>query len=280
MTVKQVPGGVMSVVFGSAIRTALEDAKREDVDIQVFDTLPSTNEYLSQLSADTASDEELLAFGPRLCVTDWQTQGNGRRGKAWQSERGNITFSILTVLPKPAGELLGLSLVTGVSVAATLMSAIDLTVKLKWPNDLIVGDAKLGGLLIELQPATSAQSTRVITGIGVNYRHSDAFDQLGIGATSLLQHCEESPSRTQLIGRLTASVLAGHEQFVEQGWAAFASTWDSLDYLKGNEVSVIRDEQPKYATAVGVDEKGALLIERDGLVEPVYSGDVSVRLST
>jgi BirA family biotin operon repressor/biotin-[acetyl-CoA-carboxylase] ligase len=279
MTAEQVKPGLMPAVFAGAIRHALEDEDRQDVDVQVFDSLPSTSEYLSEISRGASSDAELMGFGPRLCVADWQTRGTGRRGKVWQSSRGNITFSLLSVLEKPPAELMGLSLVTGVCIARVLLSEAGLDVGLKWPNDVIVAGAKLGGVLLELQSATTPGSTRVITGIGINYRHVDVVDQSGISIASLEDVCPDLPSRTRLIGRLTTSILEGYDQFIGEGWKSFANAWDALDYLKGREVSILHRNNIEQARAVGVNEAGALLVESDGYVRPLYSGDVSVRLS-
>jgi len=145
--------------------------------VDVFDQLPSTNDFLRERSL--AERNAVI----ELCATDWQTAGHGRRGKEWSSQRGNVTFTLRQRFYRPATELLGLSLVTGIAVVTVLRERLGIHAELKWPNDVLVNGEKLGGLLIELLPVASdaKNATDVITGIGLNVRHQPEFDQLGIG---------------------------------------------------------------------------------------------------
>lgn len=264
-----------------AMQDALAQRGVNDLFVEVFDSLPSTSEYLSakalQLNKDTASNASLM--GQRqLCVADWQTNGNGRRGKSWVTERGNVTFSMLLSLNKPPAELMGLSLVTGICVAESLSELATLSVQLKWPNDVLVDDRKLCGLLTELV-ANVHGGTQIIVGVGINYKQPINIEGGGLEAVSLPKLCDEAPAREDIISDISARLLDAYALFAEQGWPAFADRWNQFDYLKGRQVRVINAGAEEHATAMGVDSSGALLIERDSQIRAVYSGDVSVRIS-
>jgi len=252
-----------------------------DLFVEVFDSLPSTSEYLSAKAAQLNKDNTLQAPLMRqrqLCVADWQTNGNGRRGKSWVTERGNVTFSLLLSLDMPPVELMGLSLVTGICVAESLSELANLSVQLKWPNDVLVDDRKLCGLLTELI-ANVDGGTQVIVGIGVNYKQPVNIESGGLEAVSLPTLCDEAPARADIISDISARLLDAYALFAEQGWPVFADRWNQFDYLKGRQVRVINAGSEQHATAMGVDSNGALLIEQDLQISAVYSGDVSVRIS-
>ncbi len=255
------------------MQTALQEQGIDNVHVEVFDSLPSTSEYLSELAKRSSANAK-----PHLCVADWQTNGNGRRGKSWVTERGNITFSLLLSLAKPPAELMGLSLVTGICIAESLAAQAGLEVNLKWPNDVLVGDRKLCGLLTELV-SNSNDATQVVVGIGINYKAPADIEQSDYQAVSVPQLVASAPSRAQLIGDVTDRLLREYAVFEALGWSAFAQRWDAFDYLKGKQVRVISGATEERAVAVGVDGQGALLIQANGETRPVFSGDVSLRLA-
>jgi BirA family biotin operon repressor/biotin-[acetyl-CoA-carboxylase] ligase len=276
----------------TVIQRELKSVGHADVRIHAFEQLDSTSGWLHQHVQESSATAAAPNDGNpiHLCVTDWQTAGVGRRGRIWQTRPGNITFSLLTLTQKPASELMGLSLVTGIAVAECLVKYLGINVQLKWPNDVVLEGAKLGGLLTELSrlPSAAQESgysreksacTRVLTGIGINVAHDSDVVRLGIGATSL-ESAGVNPGRSQrdvLVGRLAAAVLVEHQRFFDGGWSAFAPRWDALDWLYGREVSIHRDDSTEQAVACGVNDEGALLVELAGEVRPLYSGNVSIR---
>jgi BirA family biotin operon repressor/biotin-[acetyl-CoA-carboxylase] ligase len=270
----------------SLIRQELNAGGCPGVQIHAFERLYSTSAWLKEHLPETvaASTKEYLLDNIHLCVADWQTAGVGRRGRQWQTQAGNITFSLLSHTQKPAGELMGLSLVTGIAVVDCLQHHLGVQLRLKWPNDVLLDDAKLGGLLTELSAAEVTHEkplagTRLFTGIGVNLLHDPEVVGLGIGATSLQAAGigTDRVLRDRLIGQLASAVLVAHQRFLESGWQPFSQRWQALDWLLGREVSVQRDEYTELAVARGVNAQGALLVERDGRTLPVYSGNVSIR---
>lgn len=275
-----------TVLSSEVMRDALVRRGVKGLWVEVFDSLPSTSKYLGgiaqqsikQSSSDTTLAKQLLDRDKQLCVADWQTAGAGRRGKSWVTERGNVTFSLLLPMKKPPAQLLGLSLVTGICVAESLIDQANVEVQLKWPNDVLVDDKKLCGLLTELVSSTS-EVTQVVVGVGVNYKKTVKLKNSDYEAISLPMLSQSAPQRETLISDICARLLEAYALFEHSGWSAFADRWDRFDYLKGRQVRVINAGVEEHATAVGVDSSGALLIERDTQTSAVYSAEVSVRLA-
>ncbi len=254
----------------------VDEIRRADPDrswvVEVFDQLPSTNEYLRKRDRPEQSD------AIELCATDWQTAGRGRRGKDWTSMRGNVTFTLRQRLRRPAAELMGLSLVAGIAVVGVVNQRLGIDASVKWPNDVLVKARKLGGLLIELQPdPKDRNSTLVTTGIGANVRHQPDMQRLGIGATSL-EALNRSPEldRNALIAKLAVAVASHYVEFETTLWPGFETRWEAVDALFGRSVTVSGSRELTGA-ACGVSASGALLVDTGSGMEEVVAGEVSVR---
>lgn len=274
----------------TTIDRELIDGGHRNVAVYAFDQLPSTSvwlrerEYENTVTAPVLDHvSEVSTPNTRLCVTDWQSAGIARRGRTWQTKPGNITFSILSITHRTSSELLGLSLVTGIGIANGLSDVAGLHAQLKWPNDVLLADAKLGGLLTEISAHAGSHDnqneSQILTGVGINVLHDAEVVGLGIGATSLEQAGVDvnRQYRDALVGKLAASVLTAHQLFFANGWAPFAERWCALDWLMNKQVDVHGEDSTERAVARGVNEHGALLVERAGRTLPLYSGNVSIR---
>jgi len=226
---------------------------------------------------------------PVLLVAERQTAGRGRMGRAWWSgadaSRGptsltpSLTFSL--GLPLAPRSWSGLSLAVGVALA----EALDPTgrrVRLKWPNDLWLGDAtdaggrKFAGVLIETiaLPADSAARYAVI-GVGLNL-DAPAADAGIAQPVAGWREAEPQADAPALLARLAPALLATLAAFESGGFAAFAGRYARRDALAGRNVTVAAT--PPYAgRADGVDEGGALRLVTDSGLRLVDSAEVSVR---
>jgi BirA family biotin operon repressor/biotin-[acetyl-CoA-carboxylase] ligase len=214
-------------------------------------------------------------------TAEYQRAGRGRRSRSWLSPPGgSICLSIgwsFASLPPEAGAL---GLVIGVCALRALRALGVQGVTLKWPNDLVVDGAKLGGILIELR-AESAGPAFIVVGIGVNVALgaalSAAVTATGTRPIDLAQLGIARADRNALAGALIAASVDGLLQFERAGFAAFAEAWRSADALAGKPVLVIADSGPVSGHARGIDANGALCVQtRDGL-QRFTSGEVSVR---
>jgi BirA family transcriptional regulator, biotin operon repressor / biotin---[acetyl-CoA-carboxylase] ligase len=181
-------------------------------------------------------------------------------------------------------DLGSLGLVIGVCELRALRELGLAEAKLKWPNDVLVADRKLGGVLIELR-AESAGPACVVIGIGLNVALGAALleriEATGIAPTDLATAGLEQPSRNLVVGRIVASCIRGLLEFERMGLRPFIEEWRDADALRGRMVEV-RDAGGDIARGLarGVDLHGALLVETvDAGLKKFISGDVSVRAS-
>ncbi len=257
----------------AAIRAELSAAARGRVtDLEVHWQLDSTS---SELLRRVGSD-------PRdglACLAEVQARGRGRRGRDWRMPLGGgLALSLLKRFDGGIAALAGLSLVTGIAAAEALADCGVDAVGLKWPNDLVARDAKLGGILVELGGDALGPCHAVI-GIGINVALDAAaaarIDQPCIDLAALAG--PDAVSRNRLAARLLERLGAALERFALDGFAPFAAAYARLDVLAGRAVRVQRDGDAADGIARGVDARGALRVAFGDTERAIDSADVSVR---
>jgi BirA family transcriptional regulator, biotin operon repressor / biotin---[acetyl-CoA-carboxylase] ligase len=257
----------------------LSGAVREHVrSVEVEWTVGSTNtELLSRPNPPNGASEVMLA--------EYQTAGRGRRGRAWLAPPGGaICLSLSWTFRDVPADLGALGLVIGVCELRALHALGVTGAKLKWPNDVLVDERKLGGILIELR-AESGGPACVVIGIGLNVALGAPLlaqiAETGIAATDLVTAGLPDASRNAVAGALIDSCVQGLLEFERDGLRPFIENWRDADALQGKMVDVRGAVgEVTRGLARGVDLHGALLVEtaEEGLKKFV-SGDVSVRVS-
>lgn len=210
---------------------------------------------------------------------DWQHAGRGRRGRQWVSPpAANLQGSCLKRFAGGYAAMAGLSLAVGIAAARALEDCSVDGVGLKWPNDLVHRDAKLGGILIELGGEFMGPCHAVI-GIGINVRLPTAMRAgLGQPGTDLAALCDGNPpSRNTLAIALITRLIEALDDFDESGFAAFGDAWAGRDALAGRAVRVEGARGAIEGVAAGVDARGALRIHTATGIRCVDSAEVSVR---
>lgn len=240
--------------------------------LEVFPEIDSTNRWL------LARAGRGLRRG-HACLAEYQSAGRGRRGREWVSPYGcNLYLSVYWGYDAAPGGLHGLSLALGVAAAEALAGLGVDGVGLKWPNDLLLGGRKLGGLLIELS-AESAGPWHVVAGAGINLRMPQAaaaridqpWTELGAGGAA-------RQGRNRLAGALLGALLLALERFGRAGFETFRAGWEQRDVTRGREVEVRDGAQLRRGVALGVDADGALLLREAGTTRRFVSGEVSLRM--
>jgi BirA family biotin operon repressor/biotin-[acetyl-CoA-carboxylase] ligase len=222
------------------------------VEVRVVDRCLSTNGLLNE-----------NVRRPVLLAAEEQTAGRGRRGRRWVSPRGaGITFSLAAPVRRPARELGALSLVAGVAVARALR-ALGASVALKWPNDLVVGAAKLGGILVE------AKNGVAVIGVGINCHRVAGFAERLKREVAFLG----IDDRNRVIRAIALALLEALREFETRGFEA--ASWAAMDAHAGQRLKVrLADGKTLSGFSQGVFEDGALrLLTRSG-VRAVRSGRV------
>jgi BirA family biotin operon repressor/biotin-[acetyl-CoA-carboxylase] ligase len=254
----------------SVINAALgSQAPRFRVDI--VQTCESTNTVLLDRAQHGAPAGSVIAC-------EQQTAGRGRRGRTWQSVRGDsLTFSLLWRFPAGAQPLTGLSLAVGVAVARALEAMGASGVHLKWPNDILTASGKLGGILVETLSLGTAPVA--VIGIGLNVRLPRSIaESPGVEASELAAVMPCAPSRNQLLARLLVELGAMLGEFAQSGFAAFAQDWLDRHAFAGEMVRILADgAAPIEGRCAGVDADGALLLDTAQGTRRIVSGEVSLR---
>jgi BirA family biotin operon repressor/biotin-[acetyl-CoA-carboxylase] ligase len=215
-------------------------------------------------------------------LAEAQSAGRGRRGRTWLSPPGmNLYLSVLKRFDGGFASLSGLSLAVGVMILRALDEVGIRTAGLKWPNDVMAGNAKLAGILVELSGEYSGPCAAVI-GVGLNIRLPDSLhERAGQPITDLAALTGgQPPDRNHVAAAVVSALADGLRAFERQGFAAFAKEYAASDLLVGESLRVIDPRGEYIATGEGVDERGALRVRRaDGEAVTVDSAEVSVRRS-
>jgi len=238
-------------------------------DIHFHESLPSTNEAAFRLAADGAEHGEVV-------ITEQQTAGKGRRGRAWASPSGlNLYFSAILRPELPPQRAPELTLVAAVALCE-VMREVGADARIKWPNDVQLGGRKVAGILTEL----SAEPERVhfvVLGIGVNLNAgpADFPPELVETATSLSQGLGRRVNRALFTTSLWARLEAWLDLHHEVGFDPVRRRWMELSSTLGQEVRVRTDRSELRGVAEDIDTSGALLVRTaEGRLERVLAGDV------
>ena len=249
------------------ILSKLSNEFRSKVVLEVFDTISSTNDYLLRKEKNKNKDI-------KICIAEEQTKGRGRRGKSWISPKfKNIYFSLNSYLKKE--DLSGLSIAVALSVSKVLKK-INVMSLIKWPNDLLVGNKKICGILIET--AKVGELTKVVIGIGinVNMEYSELIDQEW---TSIKLEKKQSVDRNSIITEMINQLCITLNKFEQEEFDYFLNKFKSLDLLKDKEFT-LKDKPYETFIGKGIDNKGLLIAQnlKDQRIVKFSSGEVSLKL--
>ncbi|HSD52756.1 MAG TPA: biotin--[acetyl-CoA-carboxylase] ligase [Burkholderiales bacterium] len=258
------------VLDAEAIRAGLGPAS-DRIRVEIVDECDSTNVRAA------ARAREGAAAGMAI-VCELQRAGRGRQGASWFSGLGtSLTFSLVWRFERAAGVLTGLPLVVGVACARALESLGARDVALKWPNDLLLGGAKLGGVLVEAQGDTRGPLTAVI-GVGINVRIPDAAAQRAIPQPVADLRAVPYGSRSAALARLLTALDEALTTFGRAGFAAFREEWQWRHAYQGARVRLLAPPGRSIeGVASGVAADGALLLDTGDGVKCFYAGEVSLR---
>ena len=231
-------------------------------------------------STNTILTERLRAgaTAPELCTAEIQTEGRGRRGRRWIAGLGqSVMLSVSWRFSPRSNEPSGLSLAAGAALAEALAAGGFGSVMLKWPNDLVVGDRKLAGILVEASRSRSGSVAGVI-GVGFNLDLAPA-DSVRIDQpwTDFAREFGRVPARSWLVSQAANAILDACDQYRDHGLGPFAARWSERDALRGRAVRVLSGGASMEGVARGIDGDGALLVEHRAGVARCNSGEVTVR---
>lgn len=241
-------------------------------EIRYAETMASTNQTAKELAARGAPEGTLVA-------ADGQSRGRGRLDRRWFSPpHGGLYVSLILRPTLPPSQVHQLVLLAATAVAEALHGATGLRVGVKWPNDLMIGGRKLGGLLAEAATQMDAVEYAVLgLGLNVNLPRERFPEELRPAATSLLAETGRVVSRTALLRRILESLEASYQALRRDGLSPLRARWESLMGLEGAQVSIRTTAGSYTGQVAGVDADGFLLLRDErGAERRFCSGDVTL----
>lgn len=226
-----------------------------------FEELESTNSYLKSLT------HEQVAHG-QLCITDHQTKGRGQYERNWESSAGdNLTFT-LAFKPPGASRMHVLALACARAAVAQIDESLPCEAHIKWPNDILVGEKKVAGILTESMFAGN-ELDRLLVGIGLNVNQQQFSEELKNTATSLCNICQQTINREQFLAQLLSRIEYEYVRWHKQNDALVRSINKKIiGYGSWVQVQVNGHPSSERHKLLGINQKGELTtISKEGDLE-------------
>lgn len=236
--------------------------------IHHYSILGSTNDHLKQM---TDAPEFTCV------VADQQTAGRGRRDRRWHSAPGNgLYLSVLLRPLLPPEQLSLLSLMCAIAVTETIARYNVGGLDIKWPNDVLINERKISGILIE-GTSTGSEAPRIIAGIGVNLNHQTFPAELRATATSLRLESNQQIEVSAFRDYLLLAIARWYEILRQGQHQAVTDRWQQLSgYALGKHVTVIFDNFQLSGITAGLSENGSLLLKMPtGELRTIIAGEIS-----
>lgn len=241
--------------------------------IMYFQTLGSTNNKAKELALSNVPHGTVI-------ISEEQTEGRGRLGRNWSSPKFKGIW--LSIILRPDTDPLNVPKVTQVGAAAVIkaLNELDINAYVKWPNDIILNEKKVCGILTEMSGELN-KVNYVVMGIGINVNtdSSDFPEELKNTATSISLETGKYIKRKELVSKLLNSFELLYDEFEkEETIKTSVSICKKNSILLGKEIKIINRGKETYARAVDLSDEGELMVQyTDGIVEKIVSGEVSIR---
>lgn len=247
--------------------------------ITILASVDSTNRWLSAQASEQQQNRGAV------CIAETQSAGKGRLGRSWVSPaNGNLYFSVLWrhvtgSLATSVGSLLPLTV--GVYVASCLKKIAGAAVALKWPNDILLNEKKISGILVE--SIIRNDTIYWIIGVGINLTE---IPPLEFSTRNVMPGCLEEvmpnckSRRNEIAAKMIEAVYESCLFLREDSADVILKQYEEYDYLKGKKITIENNNGfSVFGLADGLEKDGALRLIRDGVEEKYYSGDVRIKLS-
>lgn len=268
--VKEKPDYVSSHLDEESIKNELNTSivgKR----LVLLETVTSTNDFLKALAKENCKNGTVVA-------TREQTKGKGRLGRKWLSKKDDsIIFSVILFPDIQPEECLNITLLSGLAVCKAIREELNIDCKIKWPNDIIINNKKLGGILSEMS-ASGGKLEYIIVGIGINAEQRQFPKEISHKATSLFCQSEKAIDKNRLFAKILKSI---EDEFMRNNLELTGTAleeYTSLCATVGREISFFRGEKRLCGKAVGIEPNGELAVKlEDETVCSLGFGEVTVQ---
>jgi BirA family biotin operon repressor/biotin-[acetyl-CoA-carboxylase] ligase len=245
--------------------------KNTNAKVEVHNLIDSTNSYLMR----RLPNQNVIG---QVCIAEYQSAGRGRRGRQWISPFGShIYLSMYWYLEQGMTAAMGLSVVAALAVSDAIKALYQVDVELKWPNDIYFNGVKLAGILIDLE-GQAMEPCHCVIGIGLNIKmpakSAVLVDQPWIDLSSAIG---VDIDRNMLAANIIAALHRRLKVHSETGINTMLTQWHAQDFYINKPVALITGEKVTRGICRGINGQGALMLEVNGQVSPVYGGEVSLR---
>ncbi|MEK7398572.1 MAG: biotin--[acetyl-CoA-carboxylase] ligase [Candidatus Poribacteria bacterium] len=238
-------------------------------EIVYFDETTSTNDVAFALAIDGAINGTLV-------IADSQTKGRGRLDRKWFSPKGTSILASLIMRPKIALSHSGnITPITTISIVQAIRHITNLTAMIKWPNDIVVNDRKVSGILVESKIERNRAKFFVVGfGVNVNIPKNDFPEEILETATSLSVELQHEVSRVQLLQEILYQLESRYTEMMDDS-IDFLQEWKNLSVTIGRRVKIERPDEVFFAKALDIDKNGALIIQLgSGEIQSIMNDDL------
>ena len=239
--------------------------------MRYFENTPSTIWVGKQMCQE--SDVEKMHG--MVIIAEEQTGGVGRMGRAWVSPSGGIWITIVLKPRIPVDRVFMTTMAGSIAVARAIRKEFDLGALIKWPNDIFIGNKKVGGLLLELSAEADAVHCCLLSiGVDVNVPLSNFSSDLVGKVTSISAEVGHDVDRPAFLARILKEFESRYFLLESGEYATVIQEWKSLSCTLENRVQIRTLKNSFEGEAIDIDEFGALIIKKDnGKIERVIAGD-------
>lgn len=251
------------------------------IDQKTLKTAHLATEVIAKITTDSTNNDAIsIAESARdgtLIVAENQTNGRGRRGRSWMSPFGKgLYFSLILKPSISVVKLPKLTILTGVCVAKSLRKH-GIGVLLKWPNDIMLNNKKIGGILSELF-VEGEEARYVILGIGLNVHteNTDFPPELSDIAGSIYSETGKKCSRINLLKSIIEELDTAYNSFLENDGAlgVIADEWNDMAWQKGKYVWITTGKGKERCKIIKLREDGVLQVSKGSELKEVYVGEI------
>ena len=250
---------------------SIRKTKWVGTEICYFDVTDSTNTQAKSLGEGDAPNGTLVVAGK-------QESGRGRRGRSFESPAGTGIFMTLLLRPEiePQNASM-LTLVSALAVAKGIEHMVDLPVQIKWPNDIVINVKNVCGILTEMS-AQMDYVNYIVIGIGINVGNEEFPEEIKDVATSIYLESGKHVNRAMLIEKIWEEFEDYYELYEKtQDLSSLVKEYDSYLVNRGQKVRVLDSKEPYEGKAMGITDRGELIVDTWEARRLVSAGEVSVR---
>ena len=226
-----------------------------------FCEVDSTNAVAASMAQKADNGTVILA--------ERQTQGKGRMARSWASPQGGIWMSIILKPDMPLADAYRLNMIASIALARAFFGLYSLSAGIKWPNDLLIGDQKICGILMEIN-AEVDRLNYVIMGIGINANIDVSGFPEEWRSTSLWHEMKRKIMRVELIQRILQEM---EELYERMGSKEIYEEWRGRSITLGRQVRITSINGDLYGEAMDLEEDGALIVKTENDLMRVLAGD-------